>query len=233
MRDAGMTARRTRSGTSWGAGPPAAAAAPAETLMLGSHLDTVRDAGRYDGMLGVLVALACVERRATASVRDRGRRVRRRGGRALRHRLPRQRRARRRASIPRGSSAATPTASRWPTRSRAFGGDPDAIAARRDATACSATSRSISSRGRCSRREDVPVGVVTGSRARRAPRSPSRAWPATRAPCRWRCAATRSPRPRSGSWRSRSPARGRGPGRDGRRGRGRPGASNVIPGRVG
>ena len=32
------------------------------TLVLGSHLDTVRDAGKYDGTLGVLVALACVER---------------------------------------------------------------------------------------------------------------------------------------------------------------------------
>jgi allantoate deiminase len=32
------------------------------TLVLGSHLDTVRDAGKYDGPLGVLVALACVER---------------------------------------------------------------------------------------------------------------------------------------------------------------------------
>ncbi len=32
------------------------------TLLLGSHLDTVRDAGRYDGPLGVLVALACVQR---------------------------------------------------------------------------------------------------------------------------------------------------------------------------
>ncbi|MBA3468952.1 MAG: allantoate amidohydrolase [Herpetosiphonaceae bacterium] len=32
----------------------------AKTLLLGSHLDTVRDAGRYDGPLGVLLALACV-----------------------------------------------------------------------------------------------------------------------------------------------------------------------------
>lgn len=31
------------------------------TLVLGSHLDTVRDAGRYDGQLGVLVAIACVQ----------------------------------------------------------------------------------------------------------------------------------------------------------------------------
>src|SRR5437867_12761091 len=30
----------------------------ARTLILGSHLDTVRDAGKYDGSLGVLVALA-------------------------------------------------------------------------------------------------------------------------------------------------------------------------------
>jgi allantoate deiminase len=28
--------------------------------MLGSHLDTVRDAGKYDGMLGVLCAIECV-----------------------------------------------------------------------------------------------------------------------------------------------------------------------------
>ncbi|HYF61275.1 MAG TPA: allantoate amidohydrolase [Herpetosiphonaceae bacterium] len=41
----------------------------AKTLLLGSHLDTVRDAGRYDGPLGVLVALACVERLAAAGAR--------------------------------------------------------------------------------------------------------------------------------------------------------------------
>jgi allantoate deiminase len=32
------------------------------TLLLGSHLDSVRDAGKYDGPLGVMVALAAVER---------------------------------------------------------------------------------------------------------------------------------------------------------------------------
>jgi allantoate deiminase len=32
------------------------------TLILGSHLDSVRDAGKFDGPLGVLTALACVER---------------------------------------------------------------------------------------------------------------------------------------------------------------------------
>src|SRR6185436_10073653 len=39
----------------------------AKTLLLGSHLDTVRDAGKYDGPLGVLIALAAVQ-----SLRDRG-----------------------------------------------------------------------------------------------------------------------------------------------------------------
>src|SRR5205807_6736448 len=29
-------------------------------LVLGSHLDTVRDAGKYDGMLGVVAAIECV-----------------------------------------------------------------------------------------------------------------------------------------------------------------------------
>ena len=33
----------------------------AKTLLLGSHLDTVRDAGKYDGPLGVLTAIAAVE----------------------------------------------------------------------------------------------------------------------------------------------------------------------------
>lgn len=33
-----------------------------KTLLLGSHLDSVINAGRYDGPLGVMVALACLER---------------------------------------------------------------------------------------------------------------------------------------------------------------------------
>jgi len=39
-------------------------------LMLGSHLDTVRDAGKYDGMLGVVAAIECV-----ADLRGRGTRL--------------------------------------------------------------------------------------------------------------------------------------------------------------
>lgn len=33
-----------------------------KVLLLGSHLDTVRDAGKFDGALGVLVAIACVQK---------------------------------------------------------------------------------------------------------------------------------------------------------------------------
>ena len=40
------------------------------TLILGSHLDTVRDAGKYDGPLGVMAAVAAVQR-----LHDRGRRL--------------------------------------------------------------------------------------------------------------------------------------------------------------
>src|SRR5437899_7963443 len=33
----------------------------AKTLLLGSHLDTVHDAGKYDGPLGVLLVLSVIE----------------------------------------------------------------------------------------------------------------------------------------------------------------------------
>lgn len=60
MEAAGMAVRRDPVGNL--IGRYAAAAPGARTLLLGSHLDSVRDAGRYDGPLGVLLALACVER---------------------------------------------------------------------------------------------------------------------------------------------------------------------------
>src|SRR6266851_6466998 len=60
MRDAGMTVRQDNAGNL--VGRYEASSEGARTLLLGSHLDTVRDAGKYDGPLGVLTALACVER---------------------------------------------------------------------------------------------------------------------------------------------------------------------------
>ena len=60
MREAGMTVRQDAIGNL--IGRYEADRAGARTLLLGSHLDTVRDAGKYDGPLGVLTALAAVER---------------------------------------------------------------------------------------------------------------------------------------------------------------------------
>ena len=58
MREAGMSARLDAIGNAVGRYEGRAAGAPC--LMLGSHLDTVRNAGRYDGMLGVVAAIDCV-----------------------------------------------------------------------------------------------------------------------------------------------------------------------------
>ncbi len=58
MREAGMTARLDAIGNVVGRYEGSAAGAPC--LMLGSHLDTVRNAGKYDGMLGVVAAIDCV-----------------------------------------------------------------------------------------------------------------------------------------------------------------------------
>jgi allantoate deiminase len=58
MRDAGMSVRRDQLGNLRGRYDGSGEAA----LLLGSHLDSVRDAGRYDGPLGVMVAIAAVER---------------------------------------------------------------------------------------------------------------------------------------------------------------------------
>lgn len=59
MREAGMDVRQDAIGNLVGRYAASAPAAP--TLLLGSHLDSVRDAGRYDGPLGVLAALAAVQ----------------------------------------------------------------------------------------------------------------------------------------------------------------------------
>jgi allantoate deiminase len=60
MREAGMSARIDAIGNVVGRYEGRTPGLPA--LVLGSHLDTVRDAGRYDGMLGVVTAIACVGR---------------------------------------------------------------------------------------------------------------------------------------------------------------------------
>ena len=68
MEAAGMSVRRDNIGNLRGRYEGLRSDAP--TLLLGSHLDSVRDAGRYDGPLGVVVAIACVQQ-----LREAGRRL--------------------------------------------------------------------------------------------------------------------------------------------------------------
>ena len=60
MRDAGLEVRIDAVGNLRGRVEGSRPTAPA--LLLGSHLDSVRDAGRYDGPLGILVAIEAADR---------------------------------------------------------------------------------------------------------------------------------------------------------------------------
>jgi allantoate deiminase len=68
MRDAGMDVRTDAIGNVIGRYEGPAAGGPA--LLVGSHFDTVRNAGRWDGPLGVVAAIACV-----AELNRRGKRL--------------------------------------------------------------------------------------------------------------------------------------------------------------
>ena len=59
MRAAGMEVREDAIGNLIGHYP--GATRHGKILLLGSHLDTVRNAGKFDGPLGVILAIACVE----------------------------------------------------------------------------------------------------------------------------------------------------------------------------
>jgi allantoate deiminase len=63
----GLAAKVDASGNVWARYEGARPGAPG--LMIGSHIDTVRDAGRYDGNLGALAALAVVEELASKGER--------------------------------------------------------------------------------------------------------------------------------------------------------------------
>jgi len=67
MREAGMAVRRDNIGNLRGRYEGATPGTP--TLLVGSHLDSVRDAGKYDGPLGVVVAIAAVQRLHDANKR--------------------------------------------------------------------------------------------------------------------------------------------------------------------
>ena len=59
MRDAGMTAGFDALGNI--VGRYAAADAKAPVVMTGSHQDSVRNAGKYDGLFGIITAISCVK----------------------------------------------------------------------------------------------------------------------------------------------------------------------------
>ena len=61
MREAGMTTRIDNVGNLIGRYEADPAVADPKTLIIGGHWDSVRDAGRYDGTLGVLSGIAAVE----------------------------------------------------------------------------------------------------------------------------------------------------------------------------
>jgi allantoate deiminase len=67
MREAGMEARLDAIGNCVGRYEATEPGRPC--LMLGSHLDTVRDAGKYDGMLGAVTAIECVAELHAAGTR--------------------------------------------------------------------------------------------------------------------------------------------------------------------
>ncbi|AYO85769.1 allantoate amidohydrolase [Methylobacterium brachiatum] len=67
MREAGMAVRHDAVGNLIGRIEGPEPGGPA--LVVGSHLDTVRNAGRYDGPLGVITGIACVEALARDGIR--------------------------------------------------------------------------------------------------------------------------------------------------------------------
>jgi len=68
MTSAGMTARRDAAGNLLGRYEGETPSAPA--LLIGSHIDSVRNGGRYDGPLGIMLGVDVVE-----ALRDAGRRL--------------------------------------------------------------------------------------------------------------------------------------------------------------
>jgi allantoate deiminase len=70
MREAGLAVSVDALGTVRGAQPPGAAGPRANRrLLVGSHIDTVVDAGRYDGTLGVVAGILAVQELAARGVK--------------------------------------------------------------------------------------------------------------------------------------------------------------------
>lgn len=162
MEAAGLSTRRDAIGNLIGRREGADPAAG--TLLLGSHLDSVRDGGNFDGPLGVLVALAAVEGLAT-----------RHDSLPFAIELPAfaDEEGLRFGTAYLGSSAytgaldpallATPDADGTPLAEaiRAFGGDPDAIGAERPPAPLLGYVEVHIEQGPTLEALDLPVGVVS------------------------------------------------------------------------
>ncbi len=61
MEEAGLSVSFDAMGTVRGYAPPTSAVASEERLLVGSHIDTVVNAGKYDGMLGVITGILAAE----------------------------------------------------------------------------------------------------------------------------------------------------------------------------
>ena len=202
-------------------------------LFIGSHLDTVPRAGAFDGMLGVVLGVALVDLlQRPACPSHRGRRLLRRGRRALRRAVHRQpgldRRARRRDPGPRGCGRRQRAATRFAIRPRSRRPGSRARRGRR-----SRLPRVPHRTGSGARTLGLPLGVVETIVGQSRLDVTFTARPTTPAPRRWTRAAMRSPARRSGFWRSKRRRARRRLRRDGGTGRSRgPAPTNVIAGQV-
>ena len=139
-----------------------------ETVVVGSHVDSVPNGGWLDGALGVMAALEVLRDAAasgTPPVHGRARRLGGRGGRALRSQPVRQL-GRGGHARPRRACAtwSTPAAGGSRTWCASTASSSTARTRRgRGSSTCAPTSSCTSSRGRCSRREGLAVGTVLGT----------------------------------------------------------------------
>ena len=199
MRAAGMTVRQDALGNL--IGRYEAEQPGAKTLLLGSHLDSVIDAGKYDGPLGVLVALACVQH-----LHDQGRRLPfaielfgfadEEGVRYHTTYLGSQVVAG--TLAPATLELADADGITLAQAIRAFGGDPGRLAeARRSGEDLLGYCEVHIEQGPVLEARDLPVGVVSAiaGQSRIAVASP--AWRGMPALCRWTCAGMRCAPPPS------------------------------------
>ena len=206
MKEAGMTVSEDAIGNLIGRLP---GRGEGKTFILGSHLDSVRNAGKFDGPLGVLTAIACVQQleknrlpfnvEVAAFADGDGARFETcyLGSRALAGTI---RDEELKKADAKGISLAEAI--------RAFGGNPEELkGAKRDPQELLGYAEIHIEQGPVLERKQQPVGVVTAFAGQTGRGCVSRARRATPGRRRWRCGGTRWWRRRNSSWRW-SPARG-------------------------